>query len=296
VQEILTLIEVKTESEGIKLLYQLSSSLELLINRVIQVAIITMVNGSKSNPELMAMISDSHINERSVSTYFEFSPTAICELATLFNQALVRAKGLLASKNPFVVTKLSTEEKKIDPLLKEINQLKKIQDNYKVQVDNLMKENTELKGHEVKLIKELENLKEELKVQTNCLSNKITETKELDTELNNLQMQVKDKDDCIARANEVIKSKEAEIKHLSSLLIIKDKELESSMIEIKTKPILSLKSVAQITCKGNTSSKDIAKLDMEIRAFYEHTHKQEVEALKDNIKLLTRKVISLVID
>ena len=295
-QEILTLIGVKTENEGIKLLYQLSSSLEILVNRIIQVAIMAMVNGNKSNPELMAMISGNSINERPVNTYFESSSTAVCELATLFNQALVRAKGLLTSKNPFVVTKLSTEEKKTDLFLEEINQLKKTQQSYKVQVDDLMKENTEFKSYEAELVKELENLKEEFKAQADSLANQLTKEKELLTELNNLQTQVKDKDEHIVQANEVIKSKESEIKHLSSLLIMKNQELENSkqpIIETKTKSIqmLSLESVTEITCKGIRSSKDVIKLDMEIRAFYEDTHKQEVDSLKDTIRSVTKKVI-----
>lgn len=298
------MIGARSEHEAVTLLYQVSSLLEILINRVIQVALIAMVNGSKSNPELMAAIAESSISERAVNVYFDSGSAAVCELATLFNQALVRARMLLTSKNPFVVTKLSTEEKKIDPLLREISQLKKMQENYKTQSENLLKDNASLKNKEKELVKELEALKEELKSQADILSKRLSKDKELEllNDLNSLQAQAKDKAESLIQAREKLISKESEISSLSSLIATKDEEIEmlkakESVIlnnikePAKIKPTLVSESVAKLTYEGKKILvKDVKELEAEIRAYYENACKKEIDSLSERLNSANRKV------
>eukprot|EP00826_Nyctotherus_ovalis_P017779 TRINITY_DN15255_c0_g2_i3.p1 TRINITY_DN15255_c0_g2~~TRINITY_DN15255_c0_g2_i3.p1 ORF type:complete len:287 (-),score=43.84 TRINITY_DN15255_c0_g2_i3:420-1280(-) len=264
-----------------------------------------MVNGNKSNPELMAAIMDSSISERAVNMYFESSSAAVCELATLFNQALIRAKVLLASKNPFMVTKLSTEEKKIDPLLKEISQLKKMQENYKTQNENILKDNTILKSREKELTKELEMLKGELKSQADILSELLPKDKELEllNALNNLQVQVNEKNESLIKAKEELKSKKSEISTLNSLIFAKDEEIERLKAKepiilnnikepTKAKPALLSESVARLTYEGKkTPVRNVEELEAEIRTYYENACKKEIDSLSERLNSASKKVI-----
>eukprot|EP01022_Parablepharisma_sp_SALTPOND_P028512 TRINITY_DN71079_c0_g1_i1.p1 TRINITY_DN71079_c0_g1~~TRINITY_DN71079_c0_g1_i1.p1 ORF type:complete len:434 (+),score=56.78 TRINITY_DN71079_c0_g1_i1:2784-4085(+) len=153
IEDLIYLLGAKDEKEAIGSLYQVVALLETLINRLVQVALISMLNCNRNNPELMAGMNN--VGEKPVTQYFESGATAVCELANLLGKvAVIKAK----SKGKEELSARVEHSKKIEPTA-DIEKLKKLEETNKALANEL----EELKSKLIEERKAFENKEEELK-------------------------------------------------------------------------------------------------------------------------------------